>query len=98
MYILMPIYYLFEMVLVYSRPFSVQLTISFSSLRRTTNTLLSPFFIPYFGGVVIFGTIHDYGLSIKQDVNASNVEKNTPLHWACLNGHIEVIIVTPCTR
>ncbi|THG01010.1 hypothetical protein TEA_029323 [Camellia sinensis var. sinensis] len=27
----------------------------------------------------------------KQDVNASNVEKNTPLHWACLNGHIEVV-------
>lgn len=30
-----------------------------------------------------------------QDVNASNVEKNTPLHWACLNGHVEVIIAAP---
>ncbi|RVW17600.1 hypothetical protein CK203_096721 [Vitis vinifera] len=29
-------------------------------------------------------------LTIK-DLNASNVEKNTPLHWACLNGHIEVV-------
>ncbi|KAF0907360.1 hypothetical protein E2562_015856 [Oryza meyeriana var. granulata] len=26
-----------------------------------------------------------------QNVNATNAEKNTPLHWACLNGHIEVI-------
>nr|ACG29954.1 tankyrase 2 [Zea mays] len=26
-----------------------------------------------------------------QNVNATNMEKNTPLHWACLNGRIEVI-------
>ncbi|PKU73543.1 Ankyrin repeat domain-containing protein 2 [Dendrobium catenatum] len=26
-----------------------------------------------------------------QDVNASNNEKNTPLHWACLNGKKEVV-------
>ncbi|PIM98779.1 hypothetical protein CDL12_28735 [Handroanthus impetiginosus] len=29
--------------------------------------------------------------ALLEDVNASNVEKNTPLHWACLNGHIEVV-------
>ena len=29
----------------------------------------------------------------NQDLNASNVEKNTPLHWACLNGHTEVNLV-----
>lgn len=28
--------------------------------------------------------------SMKQDLNALNSEKNSPLHWACLNGHIEV--------
>ncbi|CAN0905470.1 Ankyrin repeat-containing protein P16F5.05c [Linum grandiflorum] len=26
-----------------------------------------------------------------QDLNASNEEKNTALHWACLNGHSEVV-------
>lgn len=31
--------------------------------------------------------------SIEQDLNAANKEKNTALHWACLNGHIEVIII-----
>ncbi|OMO72795.1 hypothetical protein CCACVL1_17588 [Corchorus capsularis] len=25
------------------------------------------------------------------DVNASNMEKNTPLHYACLSGHVEVV-------
>ena len=34
-----------------------------------------------------------FEVSIEQDLNASNEEKNTPLHWACLNGHIEVIIM-----
>lgn len=29
----------------------------------------------------------------EQDINVYNEENNTPLHWACLNGHIEVIIV-----
>ncbi|URE26767.1 Ankyrin repeat [Musa troglodytarum] len=29
--------------------------------------------------------------SMKQDLNALNSEKNSPLHWACLNGHIEVV-------
>lgn len=28
----------------------------------------------------------------EQAVNALNTEKNTPLHWACLNGHIEVML------
>lgn len=32
----------------------------------------------------------------EQDLNAFNEEKNTPLHWACLNGHIEVIITSLC--
>jgi ankyrin repeat protein len=27
------------------------------------------------------------------NVNATNSEKNTPLHWACLNGHIEVFVL-----
>ncbi|KAE8038106.1 hypothetical protein FH972_010648 [Carpinus fangiana] len=31
------------------------------------------------------------GLLSEQDLNAFNEEKNTPLHWACLNGHIEVV-------
>ncbi|XP_062187499.1 uncharacterized protein LOC133890892 [Phragmites australis] len=31
-----------------------------------------------------------------QNVNATNLEKNTPLHWACLNGHIEVIKALIC--
>jgi ankyrin repeat protein len=35
------------------------------------------------------------GLLSEQDLNAFNEEKNTPLHWACLNGHIEVIITFP---
>lgn len=26
----------------------------------------------------------------EQDINALNEENNAPLHWACLNGHIEV--------
>jgi len=30
---------------------------------------------------------------IEQDLNAANKEKITALHWACLNGHIEVIII-----
>lgn len=30
-------------------------------------------------------------LPYEQDVNVSNMEQNTPLHWACLNGHIEVV-------
>ncbi|XP_030959587.1 ankyrin repeat-containing protein P16F5.05c isoform X1 [Quercus lobata] len=30
-------------------------------------------------------------LLYEQDLNAINEEKNTPLHWACLNGHIEVV-------
>lgn len=30
-------------------------------------------------------------LVLEQDINASNDEKNTPLHYACLNGHTEVI-------
>ena len=34
-------------------------------------------------------------LLYEQDLNAINEEKNTPLHWACLNGHIEVIITVP---
>lgn len=34
-------------------------------------------------------------LLYEQDLNAINEEKNTPLHWACLNGHIEVIITIP---
>ncbi|BBH02389.1 ankyrin repeat family protein [Prunus dulcis] len=25
------------------------------------------------------------------DLNATNEEMNTPLHWACLNGHVEVV-------
>ncbi|KAG6789581.1 hypothetical protein POTOM_005686 [Populus tomentosa] len=29
--------------------------------------------------------------SIEQDLNSANKEKNTALHWACLNGHIEVV-------
>ncbi|KAF5731967.1 GA-binding protein subunit beta-2 [Tripterygium wilfordii] len=28
---------------------------------------------------------------VEEDLNACNVEKNTPLHWACLNGQIEVV-------
>lgn len=35
------------------------------------------------------------GLLSEQDLNAFNEEKNTALHWACLNGHIEVIITFP---
>ncbi|KAG6682615.1 hypothetical protein I3842_13G152100 [Carya illinoinensis] len=27
----------------------------------------------------------------SKDLNAFNEEKNTPLHWACLNGHLEVV-------
>lgn len=33
----------------------------------------------------------EYVLSKGVDPNASNLEKNTPLHWACLNGHVEVV-------
>lgn len=27
---------------------------------------------------------------MEQDINALNEENNAPLHWACLNGHIQV--------
>lgn len=30
-------------------------------------------------------------LLLDQDIDASNEEKNTPLHYACLNGHTEVM-------
>ncbi|KAF6999663.1 hypothetical protein CFC21_015654, partial [Triticum aestivum] len=30
------------------------------------------------------------------NVNSTNLEKNTPLHWACLNGHTEVIKALIC--
>ncbi|XP_049935436.1 uncharacterized protein LOC116259780 [Nymphaea colorata] len=29
--------------------------------------------------------------TLRKDVNITNAEKNTPLHWACLNGHSEVV-------
>ncbi|KAK8943257.1 hypothetical protein KSP39_PZI008978 [Platanthera zijinensis] len=35
--------------------------------------------------------IVEYLISIGVDVNASNAENNTPLHWACLNGQKEVV-------
>ncbi|KAF6176376.1 hypothetical protein GIB67_011165 [Kingdonia uniflora] len=31
------------------------------------------------------------GLSGSEDLNPLNLENNTPLHWACLNGHIQVV-------
>ena len=30
------------------------------------------------------------GIPSPQDVLQANAEGNTPLHWACLNGHTEV--------
>ncbi|KAL3614487.1 Antigen peptide transporter 2 [Castilleja foliolosa] len=36
--------------------------------------------------------IVDYLIRSGVDVNASNTERNTPLHWACLNGHIEMLL------
>jgi ankyrin repeat protein len=33
----------------------------------------------------------EYLISRGASLNSENVEKNTPLHWACLNGHVEVV-------
>ena len=30
---------------------------------------------------------------VEQDIDIANEEGNTPLHWACLNGQIEVVKV-----
>lgn len=35
-------------------------------------------------------SIVEYLISQGVDINALNEENNAPLHWACLNGHIEV--------
>ncbi|KAJ6692206.1 ANKYRIN REPEAT FAMILY PROTEIN [Salix purpurea] len=35
--------------------------------------------------------IVEYLISQGVDINAFNEEKNTPLHWACLNGHTEAV-------
>ncbi|KAG5608574.1 hypothetical protein H5410_019855 [Solanum commersonii] len=42
-------------------------------------------------------SIVEYLIRNGADVNASNVEKNTPLHWACLNDRVKTLILAGAT-
>jgi ankyrin repeat protein len=35
-------------------------------------------------------------LSVGADVNAKDLDGYTPLHWACRNGHVQVVIEHAC--
>ncbi|KAG8079466.1 hypothetical protein GUJ93_ZPchr0007g4297 [Zizania palustris] len=46
--------------------------------------------------VILIREVYDSVIKIH-NVNVVNLEKNTPLHWACLNGHIEIIKALICS-
>ncbi|KAJ8450616.1 hypothetical protein Cgig2_020253 [Carnegiea gigantea] len=45
--------------------------------------------------IVVLVVLSDHVLRVfrdlGKDLNALNEEKNSPLHWACLNGHVQVV-------
>ncbi|EFH59176.1 hypothetical protein ARALYDRAFT_897791 [Arabidopsis lyrata subsp. lyrata] len=43
-------------------------------------------------------TVVEYLISEGVDINALNDENNAPLHWACLNGHVEKLENCRCER
>ncbi|XWS28375.1 hypothetical protein CRYUN_Cryun25bG0063100 [Craigia yunnanensis] len=66
---------------------------SFAAFKMSINMTISVSALLHFIWLLAIGhlDIMEYLIGCGVDVNASNIEMNTPLHWVCLKGHVEVV-------